>query len=88
MPNKVAEFRNESPHRSGKGTPKFVTPKSLCFIHQKKSQELPRQVQDSKIECLKDWQTPLIYKIKSPMVSSVDPHQNNLDCRKDLISLI
>ena len=47
--NKVAEFRNESPHRSGKETPKFVTPKSLCFIHQKKLQELPRQVHDPKI---------------------------------------
>ena len=42
MPNKVAEFRDKSPHRSGKGTPKFVTLKSLCFIHQKESQELPR----------------------------------------------
>ena len=42
MQNKVAEFMNESPHRSGKGTPKFLTPKSLCFIHQKESQELPR----------------------------------------------
>ena len=54
MSNKVAEFKNESPHRSGKGTPKFVTPKSLCFIHQKKLQELPRQVHDPKIGCLKD----------------------------------
>ena len=53
MPNKVAEFRNKSPHRSRKGAPKFVTPKSLCFIHQKKLQELPRQVHDPQIRSLK-----------------------------------
>ena len=50
MQNKVAEFRDKSPHRSEKGTPKFVTPKSLCFIHQKESQELPRTSARSK-----DW---------------------------------
>ena len=48
MPDKVAVFRNKSPHRSGKGTPKFVTPKSLCFIHRKESQELPRTSAQSK----------------------------------------
>ena len=49
MPNKVAEFRDKSPHRSGKGTPKFVTPKSLCFIHKKNHKSFQEQVHDSKI---------------------------------------
>ena len=42
MSNKVVEFKDKSPHKSEKGTPKFVTPKSLYFIHQQNSQELPR----------------------------------------------
>ena len=43
MALKVAKFLGiMSPHGSGKGTPKTVTPKSFYFIDQQKLQELLR----------------------------------------------
>ena len=74
MAVKVAEFLETiSPHGSGKGTSKFLTPNSFYLIDQ---QKITRSSQNKcTIQRLdaNDRQGPLIYKIKSPTASPVDP---------------